>query len=217
MIKMRAVPENFDNVQALHSPYGAVHGISPPLSASAELGNQPYGEHLMRPLMIDVRRPEANGNMSPSGLTPSFGTVGFNNHGVTNSEILSPLSTTSNERYTYGNHMSSPLSAGTRNTNPFSGRQGSLDSAMHMSRQGMDALQPLRLGDSISRPRTDSVPSPLRSAVSWKGDTLDYTSYQANTANLSPSIPERQQSVYQMGPSSGGGITGYDSDAYSGN
>ncbi|POR39574.1 Homeobox-leucine zipper protein HDG11 [Tolypocladium paradoxum] len=73
MIRMRAVPDDFDNVQALHSPYGAVHGIGETLSPG-EAANPSYGNHMVRPLMVDVRRQE-DAYMSPTGLTPSFGGI----------------------------------------------------------------------------------------------------------------------------------------------
>src|ERR1041384_5885060 len=71
MIKMRAVPDDFDNVQALHSPYGAVHGLGTPMASPVDF-SAPYGHEMMRPLMVDVRRQEGEDqHLSPPGLSPA--------------------------------------------------------------------------------------------------------------------------------------------------
>ncbi|EHK27231.1 uncharacterized protein TRIVIDRAFT_117070, partial [Trichoderma virens Gv29-8] len=102
MIKMRAVPDDFDNVQALHSPYGAVH-MPMPLAAPVDFGHHPpYPSNSMRapPLMVDVRRQEGPSHMSPTGLTPSFGNIGFYASSAVNSSgVMSPISPHSSERY----------------------------------------------------------------------------------------------------------------------
>ncbi|RYP02005.1 hypothetical protein DL764_006010 [Monosporascus ibericus] len=91
MIKMRAVPDDFDNVQALHSPYGAVHALGTPLSSPAEFNNSPYSDHLMRPLMVDTVRRGGDDHMSPTALNPSFGGIGFTPSGAMGKNLQSPL------------------------------------------------------------------------------------------------------------------------------
>ena len=217
---MRAVPDDFDNVQALHSPYGAVHGLGPtPITSPVDFGGPSYADPMMRPLMVDVRRPEGEDHLSPTGLSPAFGSIGFNPSAtLSNPDILSPMSPTSNDRYPYSSHLSTPLSAGPR-SNPF-GRQGSMDSAMpmssHHSRQQVRPLQPLQLRETMSRSRSDTLQSPLRSSMSWKGDSIDYTTYHGG--NGSPQMGSRQQSVYpqdQISGTSTPGLGGYDSSTYS--
>jgi hypothetical protein len=154
--------------------------------------------------------------MSPTGLSPAFGNIGFNHSGtMSNPDILSPLSPTSNDRYAYGSHLSTPLSAGPRTSHPFA-RQNSLDTSMQMhNRQQIRPLQPLQLRETMSRSRSDNLQSPLRSSMSWKGDAIDYT-YQGGSH--SPQLGGRDQSVYQsqqMGGNSSGNL-GYDSNSYSG-
>lgn len=206
MIKMRAVPDDFDNVQALHSPYGAVHTINAPLTPPVDFGAQSYAEHMMRPLMLDtIRRPEGDSNMSPTGMSPSFGSIGFSSP-----DMMSPMSATSNDRGYYSSHLASPLSSGPRTSNPFA-RQGSLDTSMQMqNRQQMRPLQPLQLRETMSRSRSDNLQSPLRSSMSWKGDAIDY-GYQNGVP--SPAIPGRQ-SVYSS--EQNGSASGYESGSYSG-
>ncbi|KAM7195968.1 pah2 homeobox protein encoded by the pah2 protein [Rhypophila sp. PSN 637] len=217
MIKMRAVPDDFDNVQALHSPYGAVHGLGTPITSPVDFGASSYADHMMRPLMVDVRRQEGDDHLSPTGLSPAFNSIGFTPSGSMNSEILSPLSTSSNDRYGYSS-LSSPLNAGTRTSNPFASR--SMDNSMQQmhshQRQSIRPIQPLQIRDSMNRSRNE-LQSPLRTSMSWKGDSIDYTTYHGG--NPSPHMAGRPTGMYQQDQMSGastGGLTGYDSSHYSG-
>ena len=217
---MRAVPDDFDNVQALHSPYGAVHTLGAPLSSPVDFSTPSYSDHLMRPLMVDtMRRGDSDDHLSPSGLSPGFGGIGFTPSGnIGSTDILSPLSPATTDRSYYSNHLASPLGTGPRSANPFAGRN-SLDTGPQMhshSRQPIRPLQPLHLRDSMSRPRTETLHSPLRTSMSWKGDAIDYTSY--SSASGTPGISSRHQSVYQADhmSSSAGGSLNYESGSYSG-
>lgn len=73
MIKMRAVPDDFDNVQALHSQYGAVPRVRANMAPLGE-GTEgvaygvPPGNYAPRPLMVDHRRQGAEGFMPPPNL-----------------------------------------------------------------------------------------------------------------------------------------------------
>ncbi|OTA94870.1 hypothetical protein M434DRAFT_10388 [Hypoxylon sp. CO27-5] len=199
MIKMRAVPDDFDNVQALHSPYGAVHGLGTPITPPVDFGTSSYTDHIIRPLMVDTMRREGNDDhMSPTGLSPAFGSIGFTPSGtMSNSDLLSPLSPSTNDRGYYSSHLTSPLAGSHRASNPFA-RQNSLDSGVQMhsqNRQQIRPLQPLQLRETMSRSRPDNLQSPLRSSMSWKGDSIDYTTYSGTSG--SPGIGGRHQSIYQ--------------------
>jgi len=147
--------------------------------------------------------------MSPTGLSPAFGHVGFAVSGSMGTpDILSPVSMNSSDRY-YPSHLSSPMSAGPRSANPFD-RQNSYQSIPH-SRQHVRPLQPLQLRETMSRSRSDSLQSPLRSSMSWKGETLDYNSYQ--TGQPSPALSGRQQSVYQPEQMSSSSVNAHSYDA----
>ncbi|EKD13567.1 uncharacterized protein L3040_008569 [Drepanopeziza brunnea f. sp. 'multigermtubi'] len=210
MMKMRAVPDDFDNVQALHSPYGAVHGVGTPMQSPIEY-SPGYGEHMIRPMMVDtMRRSEADEHMSPTGLSPAFSHVGFSG-GMGTPEGLSPVSMNSSERY-YSSQMPSPMSSGPRSSNPFD-RQGSYQQLSH-PRQHARPLQPLQLRETLTRSRSD-MNSPLRSSMSWKGETLDYDSYQ--TGQPSPAVNGRQQSAYQPEQMGNSGVHAhqYDANSYS--
>ncbi len=216
---MRAVPDDFDNVQALHSPYGAVHALGTPMSSSVDFSTPSYSDHLMRPLMVDtMRRGDGDDHLSPTGLSPGFGNIGFTPGTMGSTDILSPLSPASTDRGYYSGHLTSPLGTGPRSSNPFA-RQNSLDAGPQMhsqTRQPIRPLQPLHLRDTMSRSRTETLQSPLRSSMSWKGDSIDYTSY--SSAGGAPGITGRHQSVYQsdhVGSNAGSGLN-YEPNSYSG-
>jgi hypothetical protein len=217
-MKMRAVPDDFDNVQALHSPYGAVQATGTPLVSPVDYAPS-YGDHtMMRPLLVDtMRRQDLEDHISPTGLSPAFNHVGFAPPGsIGTSDILSPLSMASTDRY-YSSHLSSPLSSGPRSSNPFLRQNSSDNYTIHgQSRQQMRPLQPLQLRETMSRSRSESLQSPLRSSMAWKGDSLDYGTYQAGVAS-SPTLSGRQQSMYQpeQTPHNQVNTHGYDSNAYS--
>jgi len=217
MIKMRAVPDDFDNVQALHSPYGAVHSLGAPITPPVDFGSSSYADHIIRPLLVDTMRRDPDDHISPTGLSPAFGNIGFTTSGsMSNSDILSPLSPTSTDRGYYSSHLTSPLAGSSRTSNPF-GRQNSLDSGVQLhsqSRQHIRPLQPLSLRETMSRSRSDNLQSPLRSSMSWKGDSIDYASYPGNATNSGAA--GRHSSVYQPDPivSSAGGTLGYDAGSY---
>ncbi|KAJ3542083.1 hypothetical protein NM208_g4287 [Fusarium decemcellulare] len=197
MIKMRAVPDGFDNIQALHSPYGAVHGLNTPLSAQGQFNTQSYAQHMMRPLIVDVRRTEASEHASPTGLTPGFGALGYSPAGSMNSPgIVSPLSPASSDRYAYGGHFSTPLAASPRTSHPF-GQQHALETPIEINRPSPHPIQPPLLRDTMSKARSESSQSPLRSTMSWKGDAIDY-SYRG--PNTSPSLADRPPPLYQPAP-----------------
>ncbi|RDW70071.1 hypothetical protein BP5796_08468 [Coleophoma crateriformis] len=218
MMKMRAVPDDFDNVQALHSPYGAVHGIGTPMQSPVVDYVPGYAEHMIRPLMVDtMRRHDGEDHMSPSAMSPAYGHMGYAPPGsVGTPSMLSPLSLNSNERY-YSSHVSSPMSAGQTSANMFN-RQNNADNyqALSDSRHPVRPLQPIQVRSTMSRSRSESLQSPLRSSMSWKGETLDYGFSQ--NAQPSPQLSGRQQSTYHGGEQIGNNaVRGpqYDGNAYS--
>ena len=177
-----------------------------------------YADHMMRPLMVDtMRRHDNDEHISPTGLSPAFGRIGFTASGSMGTpDVLSPLSLNSTDRY-FPSHLSSPLSAGTRSSNPFGQPQNSSDNyqTLSHSRQQVRPLQPLQLRETMTRSRSESLQSPLRSSMSWKGETIDYGSYQIGQP--SPQLSGRQQSLYQpeqIGNSSVS-ATQYEVNAYS--
>ncbi|KAM5342490.1 hypothetical protein ACJ41O_013456 [Fusarium nematophilum] len=216
MIKMRAVPEGFDNVQALHSPYGAVHGLGTPSSAPGQFNTQSYAQHMMRPLIVDVRRADSSDHASPTTMTPGFGGIGYSPVGSMNSSsLVSPISPAPSERYAYGGgHFSAPLTASPRTSHPF-GQQHGLETPIEINRQSPHPLQPPHLRDTMSRARSESSQSPLRTSMSWKGESIDYAPYRGQ--NSSPSLADRPGPLYQPAPlsHSTSGVGAYDVNSIS--
>ncbi|UNI18887.1 hypothetical protein JDV02_005125 [Purpureocillium takamizusanense] len=202
MIRMRAVPDDFDNVQALHSPYGAVHGMGPASTLPKPLNPSSYGSHMLRPLMVDVQRND-DVYLSPTGLTPSFGGVDIGQPASAGSaDLVSPLSSTSNERFGPPGHIPVP-----RLSNPQLGQQGSMEGVGHVGRPSLRLL-PLNTRDSIPRSASDSVQSP-RTNLSWKSDSVDYSVYSGGP-------PERQGSYHpgQAGSAPPSAMGALDSQPY---
>jgi hypothetical protein len=185
-MKSRALPDDFDMAQALHSPYGSNVGlgtsIAPPVDFSATVADHAF----MRPLMVDtLRRPEDD-HMSHTGISPAFGNLGFTPSGTSGtSDLLSPLSSSGDRFYT--NYLGNPLNpsgaGGPRNANPFA------RSPVHTESYpppGQSHVRPLQF-DKLSRKRSESLHSPLRSSMSWKGNSLDYGDYGFGSI-LSPAM-----------------------------
>ena len=246
MIKMRAVPDDFDNVQALHSPYGAVHGLGTPMAspidysgtAAVAAAASSYSSHLMRPLVMEVHRtdgPSSNGGhvhnqqhsqhsqnqhlqhshhsrqLSPTGLSPGFGSIDLasaGTGGMGSSENMSPLSPASTTDHRYGSYRATSTSSDSlvspRGTDLYARPEnGSNASESSQNQRARDAsvnqrhlirpLQPLQLRETVSRSRSEILQSPLRSSVSWKGDSLDYSNYHHNstTAGGGSTSPNR--------------------------
>jgi hypothetical protein len=150
------------------------------------------------------------------GFSPAFGHVGYAPPGsIGTPDLFSPLSPTASGRY-YSSHLTSPIGSGPRSPNLFN-RHNSIDSyGMQASRQGPRPLQPLQPRETMSRSLSESLQSPLRSNMSWKGDSIDYASYPAPGAT-SPSNNGRQPSLYQIDQQGGGNAVNqqqYNSNTY---
>jgi hypothetical protein len=165
--------------------------------------------------MVDVRRPEVEDNISPTGLTPAFEGVGFGHTGAPGSDLIQNMPSASSDRFPFGNHLQMGVRPRPSSTFPVA-QIGKLDNAPPFGQQGMRLLQPLHLRESASRPRADSLHSPLRSGMSWKGETLDYSQYPMGSST-SPPLSDRQQSMYSMTSPSNVSTTGYGTESFSNN
>lgn len=204
---MRAVPDGFDNVQALHSPYGAVHGLAIPASPGDAVST-PYGGQMLRPLMVDVQRQE-EAYMASSVLAPSFGDIELGQPG---SSILSPLSPASSNKFGTECHLSSS----SRTPSVGACHQGGLDGVGQVGKPRLRPVHPLQMRESVGRSTPDSLLSPLRGGMPWKPDSLDYPHYQA--AGSASSATDRHPSIYQadhVGPAPDSGLGSFE-HSYSG-
>lgn len=203
-MKMRAVPEGFDNAQALHSPYGSTQGIGSP--TASPIGYQPLSNQpMLRPLVVDtMQRHDVQEHLAPTGISPIFNQVNFVSSIGTN-DMTSPLSSSASDRY-YSSHNTSPTSVRPGSANPFL-RQGSTDSYNPHHHQNQGRPLALPLAQTMSRNRSESLQSPLRSSMSWVGDE-----YQAMGHS---GLNNRQQSTYQPGEPRNLPLSGHHYDAQS--
>ncbi|KAF2115992.1 hypothetical protein BDV96DRAFT_599523 [Lophiotrema nucula] len=166
MMRSRALPEDFDMTQALHSPFGSTHGLGTPLtSPGSYTPGFPEG-NMMRPLSIDtLRRGPVDSHISPTGISPAFGGFTFTPP-QSATDTLSPVS--QHEGSPFG--FPSQLEDNRRTSNPFSmSVSASPAYAAHHS------IPRLSLhADRINRSRADSLSSPLRASMSYTNGNSDH-------------------------------------------
>ncbi|KAH7461115.1 hypothetical protein FOMA001_g19214 [Fusarium oxysporum f. sp. matthiolae] len=88
MIAMRAAPEGFDNVQALHSSNRAVHGIDVPMSSSKTSIMQLCALRMLTPLSPDTRSYKTSGLASLMTMRPGLGAMSYGPAGSMTSPSL---------------------------------------------------------------------------------------------------------------------------------
>ncbi|QPG96933.1 hypothetical protein C2857_005505 [Epichloe festucae Fl1] len=164
MIRMRAVPDDFDNVQALHSPYGAVRGVTTMLSPSdlSSMGSH----HGARPLMLDMRRGGGDSYLSRTGLTPSFGGIELGQLGPMGGSDMAPsASLISQDRLATGGSSPSPSGPSGlefRSCGPYwNSGSSSMDRSAQSNRTGLRNSQAMHGRDWNPRSAPDALHTPL--------------------------------------------------------
>ncbi|TQS38738.1 hypothetical protein Golomagni_00752 [Golovinomyces magnicellulatus] len=162
MIKMRAVPENFDSRKALHSPYGAVQGVLSNKKSSVDFGFS-YSENLMRPLIIDPINSTNEVHVSPKTTNSAFSNAGFNsNTSLCSPDNLSPSTSLNSPNQYYGTHIPSPMSTLSRGTSSFNIKSNILTpSQSSHPRNIIRPLQPSQFREDVSKLRPESLQSSL--------------------------------------------------------
>ena len=174
MMKSRALPDDFDVAQTLYSPFETgPQTYSPPVASPSSYAAGFVDNGMARPLVIDgLRRPsDDDTTISPVSMTSYLGTLHTPPGSLPSSEMISPLSPDS-ERLGHMNHLTL-ANASPRNPNPFA--RSSSFSAAYRSHPHIPRLQ---IHDRITRSRADSLASPLRSSMSYTGNTLEYGEQQ---------------------------------------
>ncbi|TWU73744.1 hypothetical protein ED733_001548 [Metarhizium rileyi] len=194
MVQMRAVPDDFDNVQALHSPYGAVNGLGTSVSTSG-LGStgSPYGNQGVKALLLDLRKPVGDSYMSPSGLSQSFGGIDIDQSGpVAHSEIPTSSSSMYGDRYvvTGGSSAASTPGLGYRSSASFwNATANTMDVSLSHHRSEMRDSQPLQRREWNSRHTPDTAQAPLSfyqsGATSASNSSDRQISYPGSSAGTS--------------------------------
>ncbi|KAL1632859.1 hypothetical protein SLS56_003349 [Neofusicoccum ribis] len=197
MMRSRALPDDFDMTQALHSPFGAAgHGVGTPLASPAANFSPSFPEgNMVRPLSLDtIRRFPEGQQMSPGGIPPPFGGYSFTPP-QSATDTSSPVSATGEPNpFAYSQSMdSSP-----RRPNPFVGPP---HSAHYQQSRTPGPANP----QSATFPNYQS--SPLATPGAYNPAPLMSAPHNVSTFSNSPSYNSSygqaqggQSEQYQMGP-----------------
>ena len=159
-MRSRALPDDFDMAQALHSPFGNGHGLGTPLaSPGAYQPSYPEG-NMMRPLSIDtLRRGPLDSHISPTGISPAFGGFTFTPP-QSATDTLSPVSAHGDSPFGF---PSAPLDTSPRTSNPFSSSMNT--SPLYAAHHSIPRLS--LHADRVARSRAESLSTPLRASMSY--------------------------------------------------
>ena len=187
MMSSRALPENFDMTQALHSPFGTANPMDPSagtsLASPAPLGPNFAGQvagqlpgqlsnaGVGRPLTLDTgfRRVPENNHLSPTGISPALGSFAFTPP-QSATDGVSPISTSAAEHLSFGYAHTPPGSfAGSpKRPNPFAGQYNTNPS--YPAGPSYPKIPRLNIYDRMGpmgRSRAESLQSPLRTSISY--------------------------------------------------
>jgi hypothetical protein len=160
MMRSRALPDDFDMTQALHSPFGAIQNVNSTLSSPGGYSTMSDG-NMIRPLSLDSLRriPDGPHHMSP---IPGYGGFNFTPpQSVTDG--MSPVSPAGDSPFGY-----SPTIDGQRRSNPFGGpltSPGAFTSHPQIPR--------LHMHDRDPRSRPEGLTSPLRPTLTYQGHEMN--------------------------------------------
>lgn len=194
MMRSRALPEDFDMTQALHSPFGSTTGtVGTPLPSPGNYTPSFPEGNMIRPLNLEgLRRGPEPSHMSPTGITPAFGSFNFTPT-QSGAEALSPVSAhTESPAFNY-----SPIEHGSpRRNHPFLGsvNSGPVYSPHHPH------VPRLQIHDRLGRSRSESLQSPLRTSISYAGEfhrQSEELQHQLHSPGLpvsAPHAPHRSES-----------------------
>jgi hypothetical protein len=172
MLKSRALPDDFDMAQALHSPYG-----SRPTSSSTTLTSPgPYfpahtsGDPLA-PLVIDNMETFGDDEYvtSPLSETSPYGTLFTSSHPGPEPDT-SPISTRCDSA-TLFTPLPTPQASNPRNMNLFT-RSSSLSSSYTLAAHPQ--IPRLQSHEGRNRVQAGSLTSTLRDRISYSGSAVDY-------------------------------------------
>ncbi|KAJ4305048.1 hypothetical protein N0V90_000578 [Kalmusia sp. IMI 367209] len=174
MMRSRALPEDFDMAQALHSPFGNAHGLGTPLASPGSYTPSFPEGNMMRPLSIDtLRRGPIDSHISPTGISPAFGGFTFTPP-QSATDTLSPISTHEGSPFGF---PSGGLDTSPRTSNPFS--SSITTSPAYAAHHSIPRLS--LHADRLARSRAESLSTPLRASMSYtNGDSLTSSNDSSN-------------------------------------
>lgn len=162
----RALPDNFDMTQALHSPFGApTPNMGTPMPSPGGYSQFGAEGNAIRPLTLDTLRRVPDYEhfnaqyTSPSGVSPGTGAFGFTPP-QSATETISPGSAVS-EVSAFGMHPRHPHESPRRPPYGFSAGYSSSHYGSHAQ------LSRLHVHDRLSRPIGETISSPLRTSMSY--------------------------------------------------
>ncbi|KAF2803733.1 uncharacterized protein BDZ99DRAFT_161421 [Mytilinidion resinicola] len=162
MMRSRALPDDFDMAQALHSPFGTTHGMGTPLASPGSYTPSFPEGNMMRSLSIDtLRRMPDGSHISPTGISPAFGGFAFTPP-QSATENISPVSTGHENSFGYA---SAQFDGSPRRSNPFIGTMSMSTSPAYAAHPNIPRLQ--LHADRVSRTRAESLSSPLRASMTY--------------------------------------------------
>jgi hypothetical protein len=166
MMSSRALPDNFDMTQALHSPFGApTSNMGTPMPSPGAFSHFGNEGNAIRPLTLDTLRRVPDYEhfnsqyTSPTGMNPGVSSFGFTPP-QSATETISPSSAVS-EISPYGMHPRHPQESPRRPPYGFTAGHASSYYGSHAQ------LSRLHVHDRFSRPISEAVSSPLRTSMSY--------------------------------------------------
>ncbi|KAK8223570.1 hypothetical protein BKA81DRAFT_376692 [Phyllosticta paracitricarpa] len=192
MMRSRALPDDFDMTQALHSPFGTAghHSVGGTPMASPATYSPSFPEgNMVRPLTVDTFRRFPDGTqMPPGGVNPSFGSFSFTPP-QSATDTSSPVSATGDaSAFPFSSQGQGIDGTNPRRSNPFIGGTGPAASSFS-SYSPMPRVQLDRMG----RSRAESLCSPLRTSMSYSNDgSLNQSTAQPGAAPDGPGMGDRQ-------------------------
>ncbi|KAI9846788.1 MAG: hypothetical protein M1837_003637 [Sclerophora amabilis] len=191
MMRSRALPEDFDMTQALHSPYGGSVNPGTPMTSPGGYSSGFSDDRTSRPVMLNpVRRTGEGESSPPSAVGPNFVNMAFPSPGST-ANGLSPVSTTSDRSYI--DHTARSLSMSDR-SNIHPGGAAPQEGFRMLSHPSH-----MQSSERLSGYRSEPMSSPLRSAMTFPGSTVDYKDYPIGVGNASNHPPNYPQDVMPQG------------------
>jgi hypothetical protein len=197
MMSSRALPDNFDMTQALHSPFGApTSNLGTPMPSPSAFSHFGSDGNAIRPLTLDTLRRVPDYEhfnaqySSPTGMNTGVGAYGFTPP-QSATETISPGSAVS-EISPFGMHSRHPQESPRRPPYGFNAAHASSYYGSHAQ------LSRLNVHDRFSRPMSEAVSSPLRTSMSYSslgsGSSSHQPSGRASSFSENTSAPtERPQ------------------------
>ena len=193
MLKSRALPDDFDMTQTLHSPRGSQPMGGTPMASPVSYMPSYSDSQFARPMLLGgLRRPSEDESVtSPMSMSSMYG----NFYTPPTSDNVSPISTASDR-----NHFAHPSSQHTspRAPNPFAMRSSSFSSAYQHPQ-----IPRLQLHDRVGRARAESLQSPLRSSMSYTGNS--WSGAESHPGSVSAAshggrLPDEPQTAHPRAP-----------------